>query len=71
MNARDTGLPVRDIRGRRVGTLSAQYSCCIRLHDGRAIRRDALLSVDQLGAELICDGDQLARFACPLHGGSA
>lgn len=67
MNELHEGLPVRDIRGRLLGTVAAQFSCCIRLRDGRAVRRDGILAADEMGVELICDGNQLERYSCPLH----
>ena len=62
------GTSVKDIRGRQVGVVATVRSCCIELKEGgRALQPEAVLAVGDFGVELICDADQLGRFACPIH----
>ena len=63
-----SGTPVKDVRGRRLGHVSAVLSCCIQVSEQQlAVTREAVFLVGEFGVELICDADQLGRYACPLH----
>ena len=60
-------LVVKDIRGRQLGTVATVRACCIQFADGRAVQHTAVNTVDPFAIELICDGDQLARYECGMH----
>mgnify|MGYP001007263555 CR=1 FL=1 len=61
------GTQIHDIRGKRLGEVRAVNSCCIQSTEGANIQRDAILNVQEFGVELICDADQISRYACKLH----
>ena len=61
-------MAVRDVRGRGVGAVAALNDCCIQVRGtGLAIQREGILGADQFGFELVCDYDQVQRYACPIH----
>jgi hypothetical protein len=68
MQKPEQGFAVKDIRGRSLGQIAAVRGCCLQLSDGRgSFKPDAVLSVGQFGVELICDAEQLSRYACQMH----
>ncbi|MGE0600044.1 MAG: hypothetical protein AB7J35_09750 [Dehalococcoidia bacterium] len=57
---------VIDVRGRHVGNISDIQPCCIAVGAIRIVP-DAVLQINDSSVELICDADQLARYACSVH----
>lgn len=69
MSPIEVGIPVTDVRGRRVGVVAAVNSCCIGLNDGGlVVKRDAVFTVGANAVELICDANQVTRYGCAAHG---
>lgn len=65
------GLRVQDIRGRGLGSVSQVLLCCFEVDRRKHIQQSAIFNVTEAGIELCCDGDQLDRYACRIHGASA
>jgi hypothetical protein len=61
------GLLVIDVRGRRLGTVAAINHCCIQLDTGYCVAAPGIFAVTTSEVEIVCDADQLQRYACPLH----
>ena len=65
------GTRVFDVRGRSLGAVSGVYHCCIALPGDRHIQHGAIFNITDGGAELLCDEDQLSRYACLIHRAAA
>lgn len=62
-----SGMRVHDVRGRTLGAVVAVFPCCIEIVGGRHIQRNAIFNITESGAELVCDGNQVDRYACLVH----
>ncbi|MGE0599643.1 MAG: hypothetical protein AB7J35_05615 [Dehalococcoidia bacterium] len=60
------GKPVFDVRGRRIGEIRDIRHCCFNV-DLFCVRPEAIFQAGDSSVELICDLDQLNRYACAVH----
>ena len=62
-----TDQKIQDVRGRVLGHVKVVHPCCIEADTGLAIQPAGIFSITAFAVELVCDGDQLGRYACGMH----
>ena len=72
MNRISLGFEVKDVRGRRVGTVTALVGDCFEVSSHYSDERwnltqESIFNVVHETVELVCDHDQLHRFPCLVH----
>ena len=61
------GVLVVDVRGRHLGRVVAINHCCIQTDKPQVISSAGIFAITESEVELICDSEQISRYACPIH----
>ena len=62
-----TDQEIQDVRGRLLGRVKVVHPCCIEADTGIAVQPEAIFGITAFAVELVCDADQLTRYACGMH----